>query len=241
LQTINKNLVKKIDIVQAIKADYDKLAHYHYMTPLKHPMTHIYKASHKDNTSGRWPDPMAVVVFKTPLPRLKARNIATNNFFEKPPTNSERLSLINSKIRYLARIIVDPRFRKMGIGSKLLHEALKHVSYPIIETLTPIDFTARLFRKQGFVCYPTPAPLWHKKMIKTFLKTGLTEQSLEIPAIVHARIDCQQPNTFWIIDQQIKSFLSHYRHQQHWRHSFERTKFVLERLYYPQAYHILQR
>jgi len=151
----------------------------------------------------------------------------------KPVTNIYK---INAKIRYLARLIVDPRFQKLGLATWLLKDTLERQHIPIVETLTPIDFTNKMFEKAGFKLYQTPAPPWYNRFTFALESLGLTEQSRVSPLYIHNRLGRLAGTQKTLIENEIKHFIKHFRHRENMPDSMERTKFFLSKLPYPQAY-----
>lgn len=216
--------------------DYDKLGRYHYRQGSIKPYTHVFVLRGRKPYDNSFPNPVGVIVYRMPLPSLKARTSATEGFFQKPLTQSDRLRLVNKHIRYLARVIIDPRFRKLGLATFLIKNTVELVDSALTETITPIDFTNKMFQNCGFQLHFTAPALWYYKMRKTLDALGLTEQSFELPNIIHKRIDALKPVKFLIIDKAMTQFVNHFRHHMNMPHSADRTAFVLDKLYCPNAY-----
>jgi len=225
-----------LEIIPGKLADYKRLAEYHYRTEPIRPVTQIYKINMKPPHTKSMPDPIAVIVYRMPIPEIRPRTTATKGYFHEPKTLSARLKLVNQKIQYIARLIVDPRFHKMGLATWLLEDTLERQQVPIIETLTPIDWTNKIFQKAGFKLYHTPAPPWYRRFENALLSIGLTEDSLTSPLHVHFRLEHLQPKNADRIEHEIKVFIHHYRHRDGMPPGIERTKFMLSKLPYPEAY-----
>ena len=231
-----ESFLDTLEIVPATLADYKKLATYHYCSDTVRPTMQIYKVRVKAPNTDQFPDPIAINVFKLPLPNLKARNIATQGYFLQPETPSERLKLVNKKIIYAARLIVDPRFRRLGIATLLVRDGLERQNRPIVETMTPLDFTNKMLQKQGFQLYRNPAPKWYDKFTDSLLRIGLTHQSFSCPAVVHHRLIHLDKTDRTTIEKRIRVFMGHFRHLQNMPCSLERTVAFLSKIPYPQAY-----
>lgn len=233
---MSKWITNCLEVLPGTLDDYHILSEYHYRTEPVKPVTQIYKIVGTAETKGAFPDPMAVIVYRMPLPDIRPRHTATKGYFKRPASQSDRLKLVNEKIQYIARLIVDPRFHRRGLASILLKDSLERQNVPIIETLTPIDFTNKIFQKAGFKLFQTPAPPWYRRLTDMLFLLGLTEQSLTVPLIVHNRISSLQGQSSEHVEKEIHLFLKHYRHRESMPHSFERTEFILSKLPYPQAY-----
>ncbi len=227
-----------LEIVPATVSDYLDLACYHYATHLIRPMTQIYKIRPQQKFRSNFPDPIAVIVFRSPIPDLLARHRATKGYFRRPGTVSARLKLVNAKIQYAARLIVDPRFRKLGLATWLQEESLSYQTVPIIETLTPIDWTNKIPLRAGFKMYQNPAPVWYRRFTAALYSIGLTTDSLSCPSAVQCRIETLYADQAKFIEHEFRQFLSRFRGHHDMPPGIDRTKYALSKCPYPEAYFI---
>lgn len=225
-----------LEIVSATREDYKLLAHYHYRPAPLGPIDHIFKTIAKPPHTDAFPNPIAVIVYSMPLPQQGARDKLTNNYFKQARTSIGNLRLINSKIRYISRFIVDPRFQKLGIGTALLQETLRRQSVPIVETQTPIDFTNKIFQAAGFHLSYTSTPANYARFLQALEAIGLNEQATSCPPAVHARLNHLGSAERDIIEKQIHAFLTPFRHRKDMDHSLERTAHFCSKIPYPRAY-----
>lgn len=225
-----------LEILPTTLKDYYLLSRYHYRTEPVKPATQVYKICGNLKYRKSFPDPIGVIVYRQPIPDIRARTKSTKEFFHKPSTTIERLKLVNKKIQYIARLIVDPRFHKMGLGSWLLEDSLERQLVPIVETLTPIDFTNKIFQKAGFKLYQTQAPARYNRFINSLLSIGLSEQSLSIPFAVQARLESLSPKQTTFIENEIQRFIKTFHRNTDMPPGLERTSFLLSKIPYPQAY-----
>lgn len=233
---MSNNVFDYLEIRPGTHEQYKTLSQYHYIPFDTGPTTSIYVAVGKDRSKSIFPDPVAVHVFRMPLPCLTARNKITQGFFQEPPTKSEKLKRVNKYIRYAARIIVHPNFRKLGIASWLIKNTLSLPGVSIIEALAPIHWTGGLFRAAGFTIIRVPDHQWYARLRDVFFNFGLTEQSLNITQIVHQRISALNKSAFEVVDYEIKRFISHYRHETKLPHNLNRTEQVLTKLFRARNY-----
>jgi len=225
-----------LEIVPGSLADYNTLKHHHYRKASVVPTTQIYKIRGKKEHKHSFPDPISVIVYRQPIPDIRARTIATKGFFHEPASLSDRLRLVNRKIQYIARLITAPEFQKLGFATWLLRDSLERQAVPIVETLTPIDFTNKIFQRQGFRLYANPAPPWYARFKKVLLDIGLTEESFTTPFFVHNRIDKLPAGRRKTLEVKIRNFLRHFRRRTYEQHSIARTAFFLSKLQFPHAY-----
>lgn len=225
-----------LQIVPAAYADYKLLAHYHYKQEAPSMPDQIYKIIGSPESKDSFPDPMAVVLFSMPIVNLHGRTVATSGFFRKPRTDIGKLRLVNKKIRYISRLIVDPRFWRLGLATWLLKDALERQTVPIIETLTPVDFTNKIFQSQGFKLYHSPAPDWYDRFATALTKVQVKLDTVVCPPAVHFRLQHLTPRQKGFIEKEILLFLNHFQHRKGMKNSPNRTAFFCSKIPYPQAY-----
>ena len=232
-----KDRLKDILTIQKCSiAEYEKLKHYVYVNRPVPPPIHVFKVTPKNVNNSQLPDPIAVIVYSAPLSCIAARNAATDNFFINGKTRSEQMTLINDRIIYLSRLVVDPYFWRLGIGSWLQEETVKMQTKPIIEVLTQYDFTANTLQKIGFKLHLNPAPIKYHRIKDTFAKYGISGTILNHPKQAFMRIcklpDRKQKRLF----MQIKQFLHGFYPTEKSQQSLEAIVFLLDQLQYPHAY-----
>lgn len=233
---MNNFVTNCLEIVPATLKDYSALTCYHYRTEPIKPVTQIYKVRARTPHTKEMPDPLAVIVYRMPIPDVRPRTHATKGYFHVPTSLSDRLKLVNKNIQYLARLIVDPRFRKIGLATWLLADSLTFQTAPIIETLTPIDYTNRIFLKAGFKLFHMNAPTWYKRFTDALDSIGFADQPQISPWAVQLRIDSLKGKQLNYIDNAFHQFVYHFRHRKQMPSGIDRTKFALSKIPYPKAY-----
>ena len=179
-----KRLTDRLDYTRGTFTEYKALRVYHYReNPVICP-TDIFVARPNFRDRPAMPSPIAIAVYRMPIPDLLGRTAATNGFFHQPQSRSERMRLVNKHIRYIARIIIDPRFQKIGLGTLLLNRSLEMQTIDLIETLTPVSQAHSIFLNCGFKAYITPSPYRYRQMKAALWNIGLTTQSFDFPEIV---------------------------------------------------------
>lgn len=232
-----KNLITDcLEIVPATYADFKLLQEYHYQERPPSMPDQIYKIRGNTESGDAFPDPVAVIIFSMPFVNLHGRTVATSGYFRKARTEIGRLRLVNQKIRYIARLIVDPRFHKQGLATWLLKDTLERQTIPIVETLTPIDFTNKIFQKAGFKLYNSPAPDWYKRFTDSLATVRVKLDTLSCPPAVHYRLQSLPARQKGFVEKEILLFIKHFRHRKGMKNSLDRTVFFCSKLPYPQAY-----
>lgn len=244
---MNPGLKNQLIIARGTLKDYLVLDDYHYLnTPLP-PHKYIYtvrpRPANPRTTVTGFNGPahghaslVAVIVYSTPLRDLKARTTATASYFKQPTTLKERLELINKNILYVSRLVVDPRYRRLGIADWLWRETLKLQTVPVVESLTMLPVRKDWLESLGFSLYYSPTPQSIRRLKKAFKKAHLTGSCLKIPQVAQKRIDALLTDEKIKLERSLHDFLHQYRSHEHMPDSIERTAYILSKLPYPNAY-----
>jgi len=227
---------KNLFISKGTFTEYKKLERYHYSKQEPGPFTHIFCIRPRIKNYKTLPPIIGVHTIGMPLPDLRPRTKATNEFFKKPKSKSERLKLVNKKIRYASRIIINPLFHNLGLAKWLISETLPMVGFPIIETLTHIDYTNVLCVKAGYKVFNTPSPAYYTKLCNAIRKTGLTVDFRLLPETFHKRLEMLSPETRLELEQEIHQFLSRFHGRYDMPPNLERSRFILSKIPYPCCY-----
>jgi GNAT superfamily N-acetyltransferase len=231
-----KFIANNFETVKGTMSDFHRLKEYHYVIGNPVCIRGIWKVQAKEPYTNKFPNPLAVIVYAVPINEWAARNVATNSFFSQFSSKSERQSQINSRINYIARIIVDPRFHRCGIASQLLKDTLPLQNRSLIETMTPIEHSAGLFKKFGFECYYQPTPEKYVWMQNQFYRYGIPKALWDQPLVVQTRIDSLSAYKHAELHRAMRQFVSIFHHHEGAPPSFERTKFILSKIRYPNNY-----
>ena len=139
--TVTKNL----QIVRGCLDDYKQLAYYHYRDSHLGPYAAIFKLEIKNRKSQI---NIGVIVYTMPMTGLELRNIATGNMFSGFDRTT-RLALVNKNIRCISRVIIEPRFRGLGLASRLVRETMPEMGVPIVEAMAVMGLINPFFEKAG--------------------------------------------------------------------------------------------
>lgn len=236
IMPIPKTLQQDLEIVQGHRPDYKLLGEYHYIKQEPTFVRKLYVIKAKQHCENIYPYPIGLMVYSPPFPNLKPRNTATNNFFNMNPSQSDRLKILNKQITYASRLIIDPRYRKLGLGTWLLKETLELQDYPIIETLSPIDFTNQMLIKLGFELHYNPAPVWYRLFIFEMESLCIWNNLFNHPKTVMYRINCLTKRKRIIAEDVFNRFVDHFQKRRSKPFSLEKVTYALTKIPYPEAY-----
>jgi hypothetical protein len=216
------SVIKRIRIVQGGREDYKRLAEYHYRDSTIGPYAAIFAMRMGTKTIG-------VIVYTMPTMGLELRNVATGGFFGGFDKKTG-LSLINRNIRRISRVIIEPRFRGLGLASRLVRETMPKINVPIIEAMAVMGTVNPFFEKAGMTAYTAKMPARCVQLIEAFGMVGVEEKELVDPQKVQQRIEQLGKRGTEFVEQQVKGFLQSYGKRRNMPTGAERTRFVLSKL-----------
>ncbi len=229
-------LCKKVQIVPGTYDDYKQLAQYHYRDNGPGQFTTIY-ALKPTERSGLRKQTIGVIVYSTVCLGQDLRNIATGNFFIGFDRNTQ-LSLLNKNVRRISRVIIEPRFRCLGLAARLVRETMPLMNFPIIEAAAVMGAINPFFEKAGMKAYHAPEKKQNIRLKEAFSAIGIEENMLIDPAAVQNKIDLLADEQAEFIEHEIRRFLQSYSDRRYSQPSLKRTTFVLNKLTIRPVYYI---
>jgi hypothetical protein len=226
--TITKNL----EIVPGTRADYESLSHYHYRESHLGPCAAIYAMKGKFRTATML-ETVGVIVYSMPTAGAQTRNIATGGIFAGLD-RSIQLKLINKNIRTISRVIVEPRFRSLGLAVRLVRETMPIMGVPFVEALAVMGRVNPFFEKAGLTRYDAPVSASCIRLIEAFSAVGVDEEDLIDAELVQNRLSslvtCRSYCESQFIESEMTRFLQSYGQRCFMLPGIERTRFILNKL-----------
>ncbi len=223
-----------MSIVPGDIGDYKALAHYHYRDEKLGPFTAIY-ALKGSTVTGRMP--AGVIVYTMPSPCIELRSVATGNMFVGFD-RSTQLALVNKFIRCIGRVVIEPRFRGLGLAARLVRETMPMMNVPIIESLAVMGHVNPFFEKAGMKVYTSKLPARCVQLIEALSLVGIDKEQLFDPYVVQQNLEQLRWPKADFIEKQTKLFLQSYGRHRGMQPGIERTRFVLKHLTERPVYYI---
>jgi hypothetical protein len=180
---------------------------------------------------------VGVIVYSMPSPRLETRNLATNNYYAGLD-KSTKLSLINRDIRRISRVIIEPRFRGLGLASRLVRETMPQMNVPVIEAMAVMGLVNPFLEKARMKAYPIRPPVGSVRLIEALSLVGIEESELIDAGKVQRKLDRLDRSRAEFLEQQIKFFLKSHGLRRNDPPGPERTKYILSKLTPAGVYYI---
>ncbi len=222
-------VARNLEIVPGTRADYESLSHYHYREPNMGPYAAIFALKGKFRTATKL-ETVGVIVYSMPTAGAQMRNIATGGIFAGLDKGT-RLALINKNIRTISSVIIEPRFRSLGLAVRLVKETMPIMDVPFVEALAVMGRANPFFEKAGLTRYDAPMSASCLRLIEAFSAVGVDEQDLIDPVVVQQNLrteDRGQRADF--IEGEMTRFLQSYGQRRLMQPGIERTRFVLNKL-----------
>ena len=232
------SVCKRLRIVPGSRDDYKTLAHYHYRDGNLGPFVRIF-ALEPDST---WAAPsgiktVGVIVYSMPNPGVELRGIATDNLFAGFD-RATQLALINKNIRCISRVIIEPRFRSLGLASRLVRETMPRMNVPIVEAMAVMGLVNPFFEKAGMKAFAAKMPARCVQLIEALSMVGVERRELIDPQKVQTRLDRLPVGKAEFIELEMKRFLQSYGRRRNNQAGLERTRYVLSKLTARPVYYI---
>jgi len=180
---------------------------------------------------------VGVIVYTMPSLNLELRNTACGGLFSglDRPT---RLALVNGNVRCIGRVIIEPRYRGLGLAGRLVRETMPLMDVPVVESLAVMGQVNPFFVKAGMTEYRAPLPARCVQMTEALSFVGIEGKDLLDAAGVEARLQKLDADKRDFIEHQIRLFLQSYGKRRRMAAGIERTRYVLSKLTYRPAYYI---
>jgi hypothetical protein len=230
-------VVRKLKIETGTIEDYKQLARYHYREGRLGPYSNIFAVKAEKMPGVLRRQTVGAIVYAAPAMAVELRNVALGGILSNI-SQRDKLSFINNNIRNISRVVLEPRFRGLGLAARLVRETLHLVDIPIVEALAVMGHVNPFFEKAGMKAYVGKEPLRCVQLIEAFSAVGITKEILIDPQTVQQKLDklAKQENEF--IEQQVKIFLQSYGTRRNMPSGIERTEFVLSKLTQRPVYYV---
>ena len=254
-------ITNHLEIRPAKRTAYEDLAHFHYRGSCPAVYTAIYamyapwhghpahvipaeagiqsSLNKQPVTSNQKQGlPVGVIVYTMPAIGLEARNLAIGSMFDACQNRKERMKMINENIRCISRVIIEPRYRGLGLAARLVRETMPLMNVPIIEAMAVMGQVNPFFEKAGMTAYPAKLSHQCEKMRDVLHTVGITDYQFLRPLEVQAKLDALDGRLKFWLEHQMLRFLNAYGKRRNMPPALDRTRFILSKLTAQPVYYI---
>ena len=226
------SVCKNLQIVPGCLDGYKRLSCYHYRGGHPGPASAIFVMKRTGCKT-----PVGVIVYSNAPAVLELRNIATGHIFAGLDSKTQ-LSLINANIRRISRVIIEPRYRGLGLASRLVRETMPLVNVPIVEALAVMGWINPFFERAGMKAYKAKPPAASVQFIEALSFIGIEQAELLDPELVQHKFDRLGDCQVQFIEQQVRQFLKSHGRRRDMPPGIERTRYILTKLTARPVYYI---
>jgi ABC-type ATPase with predicted acetyltransferase domain len=227
-----------LEIVRAGRKEYEQLSPFHYRDCNLGPYAAVYALKDMHPAALRTGMIAGVIVYTTPAPNLEMRKIAIGDVFSGFSDRRIGLAVVNKNIRCISRVIIEPRYRGIGLASMLVRKTLKRLDVPIIEAMAVMGRVNPFFEKAGMKAYFSRSSLGSVRLAEAFSAVGIEDDEFIDAQAVHERMCGLAVGQKKFLEIQMQKFLQSYGKRKYMPHGVERMRYVLSKLTYRPVYYI---
>ncbi|MDD5134902.1 MAG: hypothetical protein PHP01_05780, partial [Phycisphaerae bacterium] len=149
---------KYLKIVPGTIADYKPLARFHYRDSRTGPVAAVYKIIDTHPMRSQTAPLVGVIIYSMPVYAVQLRNIATGGLFTKLGSGSTAMQLVNNNVRTIARVVIEPRYRGLGLAHRLIEETMPLLNMAYIEALAVMGKVNPFFERAGMMKFAGTEP-----------------------------------------------------------------------------------
>jgi len=228
---MNCTIKKYLKIVEGTIADYKPLARFHYRDSRTGPVAAVHKIIDTHPMRSQIEPNVGVIIYSMPAMNVQLRNVATGGLFSKLGKNNTAMDFINANIRTIARIVIEPRYRALGLAHWLIEETMPLLNMPYIEALAVMGRVNPFFQKAGMMKFQGTEPMRSVKLRQALSIIGIEERDLIDIEQTHGKLQSLNEKQKAFIEKQLKDFLAAYgRRGRNLPDCLARTEYILSRL-----------
>ncbi|MHC4507398.1 MAG: hypothetical protein ACYTAO_00380 [Planctomycetota bacterium] len=232
------SVYEKLRIVPGGLDDYKQLARYHYRESRPGPCKAVFVLKSDGTLPGLLcTTVVGVVVYSAATAVLELRNAATDNFFAGLDRGTQ-LGLINRNIRRISRLIIEPRFRRLGLATRLVRETMPRLNVPIVEAVAVMGLVNPFLEKAGMKAYRAKPHTANVQLVEAFSLLGIESTELIDAAKVQQKLDALTNARAQFIERSIHQFIKGHGRRRDMPPGLERTRYILSRLTARPVYYI---
>ena len=168
-------------------ADYDALAYLHYKRARPATWAQVLRATDSGEVVG-------VLIVSRPTLNGAWRQLAWPEW-HLTGDRREAAHRLNAALRTISRVIVDPRYRGLGVGARLVRHYLRSPLTPLTEAVATMATFCRLFAAAGM--RPVPIPPAPSDVALRRILDDLGVEPFDLPVIRSRRAALRRALRAW--------------------------------------------
>lgn len=176
-----RSLLGRIEIAIGEEADYRRLAHWHYRPGL--PAMACRTRVARDRRTG---ERVGALVVTMPAINSAWRRWAWGDDY-RTGDRARDVRRLNREVRRIARVVVDPRYRGIGLARRLVECELADPLTPRTEAIAAMGAFSPFFERAGMTAYPAPIGERSSRLLDVIAHAGVESWRLAQPRAAWAR------------------------------------------------------
>jgi len=226
----------EIALKDATFKEVSALSKYHYRALPNQPFVRAWKLTKDGSKYGQREDLIGIITYSMPVLNSGSRRLATGGFFTGG-TKRMQLRRLNDYVRRIGRIIIDPRYRGIGLASRLIAETMPKLGVAMVEATAVMGRLSGFFERAGMRRFEAPIRPQAAALSQALKAAGIKERLWIDSAAVQEKIELLDPDSRAILEKHIHRFLGAYGKRRTMPAGTERMRFVLSRLNARPAYY----
>jgi GNAT superfamily N-acetyltransferase len=205
-----RDVLDGLTIERGVSSDYKALSVHHYKSGVPMGPTAVWTARlNRPTVVGQFvqrdEERLIAGVVVCTLPRLSCllRDVATNGRYLGLGYRA-RATLLNREVRTIARVVIDPRLRGLGLAVRLVRHTLDHAQTVYTEALAAMGRVNPFFERAGMVRYERPALPAHARLLSALEEVGLEPTELASVDGAMQRIDAMPGQTRRLLERELR-------------------------------------
>lgn len=205
-------LPDELEIQAGTLDDYRALRAFHYRGRDPAVVTSVLRIAHRSagvigrHGARRGADVVAGVLVRS-LPPLGCglRQVATGGRYSGL-RRCDAAALLNAEVRTIARVVIEPRYRGLGLAVKLVRHALanpERESLRLTEALAAMGRVCPFFERAGMTRYDRPPPPQDARLLDALAHLGLEPSTLASRALMRSRIGRLEPAERSLLEREL--------------------------------------
>lgn len=224
-------VTRDIRLEKAVNGDYKWLYDYHYRAASPGPLAGVWVLrSGKNRMEDGGNMPIGVIVYGMPSANLAARTLFAPALASPPGRPAERLATLNRRLRTIRRVIIDPRYRGLGLAARLVRQTLPLVGAEWVEAYTVMGHVSGFFEKAGMQVFCPPPRPEAVALQKRLLELGIAENLWWDSRAVFRRLEKIDADSKPELQRRIAAFLKPHKNRRDMPWGPDLVRFLLSRL-----------
>ncbi len=211
-------------------SDYRSLERFHYRGERLRCWSDMYVLAPRRGKSVITPQSAGVIVYVMGGAGLELRNYALGGVFTGLGSASANLDAVNRHVRRIARVIIEPRYRRAGLAVRLVRETMPIVGADLVESLAVMGRYSPFFEKAGMSRYDGPVPERNSRLTEAFEAVGIDSGLFNDSQAVWAKVQRLTAGQRHFLTGQIDRFIQAFKVRRDMHKGYDRLAYVLGKL-----------